>query len=77
MPFVKRSRFLTMTELISKPTFSTMIRSPTWIPLLFTFTVPAETDKEKIRLMHKNKKKVIIVADAYNDLFKHLKTILN
>lgn len=58
-----------MSELISKPTFSTMIRSPTWMPLLFTFTVPAERDKEKISLMH-FKKSVYIVADAYNDHFK-------
>jgi len=36
-----------MTELISKPTFSTMIRSPTWIPLLFTFTVPVERERKR------------------------------
>lgn len=78
MPFVKRSQFLTMTKLISKPTFSTMIRSPTWMPLLFTFTVPAERDKEKIRLMHFKKKSVIIVVDAYNDVLQtHFNDISN
>lgn len=76
MLFVKRSQFLTMTKLISKPTFSTMIRSPTWMPLLFTFTVPAERDKKKIRLMNFKKKKSVIIVDAYNDHFKHLKTRL-
>lgn len=63
-----------MSELISKPTFSTMMRSPTWMPLLFTFTVPAERDKEKFRLMH-FKKSVKIVAEAFNNYFKHIKAI--
>lgn len=34
------------TKMINTPTFSTMIRSPTWMLLLFTFMVPARSQKQ-------------------------------
>lgn len=54
-------------------TFSTIMRSPTWMPLLLTFTVPEKQNKSKRRkfVIYSNTLKVCRLVLLYQVSFRH------